>query len=81
MDEEFFSITHCGRYAIFTKQINVHNEDLYKVSIEELFKKPTSINVASETSSDSKKKMTNEEGKKEIKKEEVRKSKQTMASL
>jgi hypothetical protein len=37
MDEEFFSITHCGRYAIFTKQMGVHNEDLYKISVEELF--------------------------------------------
>jgi OOP family OmpA-OmpF porin len=40
MDEEFFSITHCGRFAIFTKQMNVHNEDLYKIPVEELFSKP-----------------------------------------
>ena len=37
MDDEFFSITHCGRYAIFTKQINVHNIDLFKVPTIDLF--------------------------------------------
>ena len=43
MDEEFFSITHCGRYAIFTKQMNVHNEDLYKITVEELFGKSKAV--------------------------------------
>lgn len=38
LDEEFFSITHCGRHAIFTKQVSMHNSDLYKVPMEELFK-------------------------------------------
>jgi len=42
-DEEFFSITHCGRYAIFTKQMNVHNEDLYKIPVEELFGKSKAV--------------------------------------
>ena len=37
LDDEFFSITHCGNYAIFSKQVSVHNTDLYRISIEELF--------------------------------------------
>jgi OmpA-OmpF porin, OOP family len=37
LDEEFFSITHCGSYAIFSKQVSVHNVDLYKVGMEDLF--------------------------------------------
>ena len=37
MDDEFFSITHCGSFAIFSKQVSVHNTDLYRISIEELF--------------------------------------------
>jgi hypothetical protein len=41
MDEEFFSITHCGRYAIFTKKMGIHNEDLYKISVEDLFNNNT----------------------------------------
>ncbi len=36
-DEEFFSITHCGRYAIFTRKMGIHNEDLYKIKVDELF--------------------------------------------
>jgi OmpA-OmpF porin, OOP family len=40
MDDEFFSITHCGNYAVFSKQISVHNVDLYRISMEELFGKP-----------------------------------------
>ena len=36
MDDEFFSITHCGTYAVFTKQVNVHNWDLYKISLNDL---------------------------------------------
>jgi OmpA-OmpF porin, OOP family len=40
MDDEFFSITHCGNYAIFSKQVNVHNTDLYRISMEELFRQP-----------------------------------------
>lgn len=35
-DEEFFSITHCGNYAIFSKQVSVHNIDLYRISMKEL---------------------------------------------
>jgi OmpA-OmpF porin, OOP family len=40
LDDEFFSITHCGNYAIFSKQISVHNIDLYRISVEELFNEP-----------------------------------------
>lgn len=36
-DDEFFTITHCGRYAMFSKQISVHNHDLYKISMSDLF--------------------------------------------
>lgn len=39
-DDEFFSITHDGEFAIFSRQINVHNVDLYKISMEDLFDKP-----------------------------------------
>jgi hypothetical protein len=81
MDEEFFSITHCGRYAIFTKQINIHNEDLYKIPVEELFPKvmevvPTTIVAKSKTKNET---VT----KKEIDSNKVpdRKPKHTMASL
>lgn len=41
LDDEFFSITHCGRFAIFSKQISVHNVDIYRISMEELFGEPT----------------------------------------
>jgi hypothetical protein len=37
MDDEFFSITHCGKFAVFSKQVNVHNTDLYRISLSELF--------------------------------------------
>lgn len=37
MDDEFFSTTSCGSYAVFSRQVNVHNNDLYRVSMEELF--------------------------------------------
>jgi hypothetical protein len=36
MDDEFFSITHCGKFAIFSKQVSVHNTDLFKISIQDL---------------------------------------------
>lgn len=44
-DDEFFSITHCGNYAIFSKQVSVHNTDLYRVSMEELFGIPVKHNT------------------------------------
>lgn len=48
MDDEFFSISHCGNYAVFSKQVNVHNNDLFRISLEELFGKPTN-NPSAET--------------------------------
>jgi len=36
MDDEFFSITHCGKFAIFSKQVSIHNTDLYKICIKDL---------------------------------------------
>jgi OOP family OmpA-OmpF porin len=38
LDDEFFSITHDGEFATFSKQVNVHNVDLYRISTQELFK-------------------------------------------
>ncbi|HEY0651505.1 MAG TPA: hypothetical protein VGD65_00195 [Chryseosolibacter sp.] len=40
MDDEFFSITHCGQFAVFSKQVNVHNTDLFRISLDELFETP-----------------------------------------
>ena len=37
MNDEFFSITHCGNYAIFSRQISVHNVDIFRISMRELF--------------------------------------------
>lgn len=37
LDDEFFSITHDGSFATFSKQVNVHNVDLYRISTEQLF--------------------------------------------
>ena len=37
LDDEFFSITHCGSYAVFSKQISVHNNDLFRISMDDLF--------------------------------------------
>ena len=44
MDDEFFSITHCGNHAIFSKQVSVHNTDLYRISMSELFERPINNN-------------------------------------
>jgi hypothetical protein len=46
LDDEFFSITHCGKFAFFSKQINIHNTDLFKISMLDLFPQPS--NLASE---------------------------------
>ncbi|HEY3429088.1 MAG TPA: hypothetical protein VGK39_00340, partial [Cyclobacteriaceae bacterium] len=80
MDEEFFSITHCGRYAIFTKQMNVHNEDLYKIPVEELFGKSKSVvpEVATQSKTEKEVMMMKEM---EAKKETIKKPRHTMASL
>jgi OmpA-OmpF porin, OOP family len=45
MDDEFFSITHCGKFAIFSKQISVHNVDLFKISMDDLFTEPVDKNA------------------------------------
>lgn len=37
LDDEFFSITHCGNFAVFSKQVSVHNNDLFRISMSELF--------------------------------------------
>lgn len=37
MDDEFFSITHCGNFAIFSRQISVHNVDIFRIPMRELF--------------------------------------------
>lgn len=79
MDEEFFSITHCGRYAIFTKQMNVHNEDLYKIPMEELFGKSKAV-VAETAVAKSNKEVTMMK-EMEAKKETTKKPRHTMASL
>ncbi|HQQ99088.1 MAG TPA: hypothetical protein PLX35_17585 [Cyclobacteriaceae bacterium] len=40
MDDEFFLITHCKRFAFFSKQVSVHNVDLYRIPMYELFVTP-----------------------------------------
>jgi OmpA-OmpF porin, OOP family len=50
LDDEFFSITHCGRYAIFSKQVNVHNVDLFKIPMKELFGQNAPSDLAPEKS-------------------------------
>ncbi|MBX2958299.1 MAG: PD40 domain-containing protein [Cyclobacteriaceae bacterium] len=37
LDDEFFSISSCGGVATFSRQVNVHNVDLYKISMDDLF--------------------------------------------
>ncbi|HWA34191.1 MAG TPA: hypothetical protein VG737_08685 [Cyclobacteriaceae bacterium] len=37
LDEEFFILTHCGQFAVFSKQVSVHNVDLYKIPTAQLF--------------------------------------------
>jgi hypothetical protein len=37
LDDEFFIISHCGRYVFFSKQVSVHNVDLFAALTEELF--------------------------------------------
>ena len=40
LDDEFFSLTYDGKYATFSKQVNVHNVDLFKISAHDLFAQP-----------------------------------------
>ena len=39
LDDEFFSVSTCGQYAVFSKQVTVHDHDLYRISMDELFGK------------------------------------------
>jgi OmpA-OmpF porin, OOP family len=39
LNDEFFSITHCGNFAIFSRQLSVHNIDIFRISMEELLGK------------------------------------------
>jgi hypothetical protein len=36
LDDEFFSLTPCGQFAIFSKRVSVHNVDLFKISLKGL---------------------------------------------
>jgi OOP family OmpA-OmpF porin len=78
MDEEFFSITHCGRFAIFTKQLNVHNEDLYKIPMEELFGKAKEEPIKTVSTVDKETQLMRGV---EVKATVVKKPRHTMASL
>jgi hypothetical protein len=40
MDDEFFSITHCGNFAVFSRQVSVHNVDIFRISMDDLFIQP-----------------------------------------
>ncbi len=42
MDDEFFNISHCKRFAFFSRQISVHNVDIFRIPIAELYKEPKS---------------------------------------
>lgn len=37
LDDSFFSITHCGGYAVFSKQTSIHNTDIFIVDMHKLF--------------------------------------------
>jgi len=37
LDDEFFIITHSGKCALFSKQVTVHNVDLFQIPMAELF--------------------------------------------
>lgn len=39
LDDEFFSVSQCGRYAVFARQISVHNSDMFEISLDQLFHK------------------------------------------
>lgn len=46
MDEEFFTITHCGKYAVFAKQVSIHNTDLFRIPTKTI-RNPQPENVIS----------------------------------
>jgi OmpA-OmpF porin, OOP family len=35
LDEEHFIITRCKKYALFSRQVSIHNVDLFRISIEQ----------------------------------------------
>lgn len=37
LDDSFFSITHGGEYAVFSKQTSVHNTDIFSIEMNKLF--------------------------------------------
>lgn len=39
-DDEFFTLTHCEGYAIFSKRVSIHNVDLFRISMLELYGQP-----------------------------------------
>lgn len=43
LDDQFFSITHCGNFAIFSKQVSVHNTDIFRIATEDLFGPTTAL--------------------------------------
>jgi OOP family OmpA-OmpF porin len=54
LDDEFFSISQSGSFAIFSKQVNVHNNDLFRISMDTLFNENKEVaNNPMKTSSDS----------------------------
>lgn len=46
MDDEFFSVSGCGTIATFSKQVNVHNNDLFRISMDTLFGNPGNDNAS-----------------------------------
>lgn len=45
LNEEHFTIARQGDYAFFSKQVTVHNVDLYRIHTEDLFVKPVAAKV------------------------------------
>ncbi len=36
MDDEFFSITNCGKFGVFSRRVTVHNTDIYQISLDKI---------------------------------------------
>src|SRR5690606_21698043 len=34
--DEILRISHCGRYAVFARQISEHNSDMFEISLDQL---------------------------------------------
>ncbi len=41
VDDEFFSVTNCGKFGIFSRRVTVHNTDLYQIALDNIFNKST----------------------------------------